>query len=74
MRVKHDVNPGQEIPVWFQAKKTGKFHIACAQLCGLGHFKMKGYLTVHEQSEFDAWLAAEVKSSMETEAIDDFWN
>jgi len=35
---------------------------------------MKGYLTVHEQAEFDAWLTAEVKISMETEATDDFWN
>jgi len=74
MRVKHDVNPGMEIPVWFKAKKTGKTHIACAQLCGLGHFRMKGYLTIHEQADFDKWMAAKVKESLETEAPDDFWN
>ena len=62
MRVKQDAIPGQEIPVWFTPKRTNqgeRWEIACAQLCGLGHFRMRGFLTVHEPAEFEAWLAAE---------------
>ncbi|MDP3920580.1 MAG: cytochrome c oxidase subunit II [Candidatus Omnitrophota bacterium] len=61
MRVKQDTIPGQEIPVWFTAGKTGKFEIACAQFCGLAHYRMRGFFTVEEQTEFDTWLAKQVK-------------
>lgn len=57
MRIKQDAIPGQVIPVWFEAKKTGQFEIACAQLCGLGHYRMRGAFVVQEQAEFDKWLA-----------------
>jgi cytochrome c oxidase subunit 2 len=56
MRVKQDVIPGQMIPVWFVPTKTGDYEIACAQLCGLGHYRMRGYLTVESQEEYDAWI------------------
>jgi len=56
MRVKQDVIPGQEIPIWFEANKTGEFEIACAQLCGLGHYRMRGFFTVETEDEFQAWL------------------
>jgi cytochrome c oxidase subunit 2 len=56
MRVKQDAVPGQVIPVWFLPTKTGDYEIACAQLCGLGHYRMRGYLTVETQEEFDAWI------------------
>jgi len=77
MRVKQDVMPGMEIPVWFEAKKSGKFHIACAQLCGLGHYRMKGYLTLHEPEAYATWEAEEVKKKQqetEGDSQDDFWN
>ncbi len=61
MRVKQDVLPGQEIPVWFEARKTGNFEIACAQLCGLGHYRMRGFFSVHTQEEFDQWIASQAK-------------
>jgi cytochrome c oxidase subunit 2 len=57
MRVKQDTIPGQETKVWFEAAKTGKFEIACAQLCGLGHYRMRGFFTIHTQEDFDAWLS-----------------
>ncbi len=57
MRVKQDVIPGQNIPVWFQAKASGNFEIACAQLCGLGHYRMRGFFIVDEPDKFSAWLA-----------------
>jgi len=56
MRVKQDVIPGQVTPVWFEAKKTGNFEIACAQLCGLGHYRMRGFFTVETEEEFQKWL------------------
>ena len=62
MRVKQDVIPGMEIPIWFQAKETGKFEIACAQLCGVGHTQMRGFFNVMNQQEYDAWIAEETKS------------
>jgi cytochrome c oxidase subunit 2 len=56
MRVKQDAIPGEVIPVWFVPNKMGEYEIACAQLCGLGHYKMRGYLTIETQQQFDAWL------------------
>ena len=57
MRVKQDAIPGLTIPVWFVPTKTGDWEIACAQLCGVGHYRMRGYLTVQSQEDFEAWLA-----------------
>lgn len=54
-RVKQDAVPGMEIPVWFQATQTGEYPIACAELCGLGHYRMRGTITVHDEAEFDTW-------------------
>lgn len=56
MRVKQDAIPGQLIPVWFEARQTGEFEIACAQLCGLGHYRMRGYFVVDTPEQFAAWL------------------
>ncbi len=61
MRVKQDTVPGMETPVWFEAKKTGDFEIACAQLCGIGHYRMRGFFTIHEPKEFERWLAEQGK-------------
>ena len=55
MRVKQDVIPGQTIPIWFEAKKTGNFEIACAQLCGLGHYRMRGFFIVQKPEDFEKW-------------------
>lgn len=57
MRVKQDVIPGMVIPVWFEATRTGEFEIACAQLCGLGHYRMRGFFVVQTPEAFSAWLA-----------------
>ena len=60
MRVKQDAIPGQTVPVWFQAKQTGEFEIACAQLCGLGHYRMRGFFVVDPKDKFDQWLTEQV--------------
>ncbi|MBI3314220.1 MAG: cytochrome c oxidase subunit II [Candidatus Omnitrophica bacterium] len=56
MRVKQDTIPGQNISVWFEATQTGKFEIACAQLCGLGHYRMRGFFIIDTPEVFEAWL------------------
>jgi cytochrome c oxidase subunit 2 len=63
MRVKQDAIPGESIPIWFEAKQTGEFQIACAQLCGDNHFKMVGKFVVQPKAEFDKWLAEQAQSS-----------
>lgn len=57
LRVKQDAVPGRPFTFWFEANLTGQFEIACAELCGLGHYRMRGRVTVETQAEFDTWLA-----------------
>lgn len=71
MRVKQDAVPGLAIPVRFTAvmetpqenrapecnASKSCWEIACAQLCGLGHFRMRGFYTIQSQAEYDAWIA-----------------
>lgn len=59
MRVKQDAIPGLEIPVWFVPTRVGAYEIACSQLCGLGHFRMRGAVTIQSQADFDQWFAEE---------------
>ncbi len=78
MRVKQDSVPGLLIPLHFKptmvtppesrfpacnADKTC-WEIACAQLCGLGHYRMRGFYTVMEPDEFDVWMAEQVAAVM----------
>lgn len=55
-RVKQDAVPGMRIPVWFQPTTPGQYELGCAELCGLGHYRMRGIVTVHTQDEYDRWL------------------
>lgn len=57
-RVKQDAVPGMGIHVWFQPTKVGTYEIGCAELCGLGHYRMRGVVTVHTPEDFDRWVAA----------------
>jgi cytochrome c oxidase subunit 2 len=54
LRFKQDLVPGMEIKVHFTANKTGKFELACAELCGQLHFKMKSYMLVVPEEEIQA--------------------
>jgi cytochrome c oxidase subunit II len=58
MRFKQDAVPGLAIHMHFTPTQTGDYEIACAELCGLGHYKMHGMLKVVSPEEFDKWLAA----------------
>ena len=57
LRLKQDAVPGTIIPVWFEATKSGEYEIVCAELCGLGHYRMRGILKVESEADFQAWLA-----------------
>ncbi len=59
MRVKQDVIPGMEIPVWWEPTVAGDYEINCSQLCGLGHYRMRGFLTIMDQVDFQSFLAEE---------------
>jgi cytochrome c oxidase subunit 2 len=59
MRVKQDAVPGLVQPVWFTPTMTGTWDIACSQLCGLGHYRMKGTYEVMSPSDYEAWQAEE---------------
>src|SRR3954469_15369251 len=74
-RVKQDAIPGLTIPVWFvptittadMRTKTGnaefQYEIACAQLCGLGHARMRGFVTVQTAEDFQKWMDEQVAST-----------
>jgi cytochrome c oxidase subunit 2 len=60
MRVKQDANPGMTARVWFTPVKTGDWEIACSQLCGLGHYRMRGEYHVVERDAWEQWQAGEL--------------
>ena len=76
-RVKQDAIPGLTIPVWFipnvttaqMRTQTGnpefQYEIACAQLCGLGHYRMRGFVTVLNPDEFQTWMDEKVEEAAE---------
>ena len=59
MRVKQDAIPGLVAPVWFTPTALGDFDIACSQLCGMGHYRMRGVITVERPENFTEWLASQ---------------
>jgi cytochrome c oxidase subunit 2 len=63
LRLKQDVVPGRNIPAWFEATKTGRYEIACAELCGYGHYTMRGFLNVHTEEEYQQWVEENWPSS-----------
>lgn len=56
-RIKQDVVPGRYTEVWFRVPKAGESIIFCTEYCGTGHSDMSGKVVVHEQEQFDTWLA-----------------
>jgi len=56
LRLKQDVMPGRNISGWFEATRPGTYEIACAELCGFGHYSMHGVLTVHTAEDYEHWV------------------
>lgn len=67
-RTKADIVPGRYTYLWFEATKPGKYHIFCAEYCGLNHSGMGGWVYVMEQSDFDNWLSGNVSGQTPVEA------
>jgi len=64
MRVEQDAIPGADVPIHFTPIRTTngeRWEIACAQLCGLGHYRMRGQLFVDTQQDLEKWLASQPK-------------
>lgn len=59
-RVKQDVVPGMVIPTQFVPTVVGRYEIACAELCGAAHYRMRGRVFVHTPEEYQAWLSSQV--------------
>ena len=58
IRLKQDCIPGRTIKRWFNLTETGKYDIACAEICGLLHSRMRNFLVVEDQSTFDKYITA----------------
>ncbi len=56
LRLKQDVVPGREIEAWFEVTEPGEYEIACAELCGFGHYTMRGILVAHTAEDFARWV------------------
>jgi len=62
-RTKADVIPGRYVTIWFEATKTGRYHLFCAEYCGMNHSGMTGSIIVMEPREFDDWLSGNTGST-----------
>jgi cytochrome c oxidase subunit 2 len=68
MRVKQDAIPGMSIPVWFIPNRVGEYEIACSQLCGLGHFRMRGFVNIQSAADFQKWMSDQQKELQPAQA------
>ncbi|MGE8366360.1 c-type cytochrome [Cupriavidus sp.] len=55
-RARMNMVPGMVTSFWFTPTKAGTYEILCAQLCGVGHYNMRGKVVVEDATAFDAWL------------------
>ena len=56
-RIKADVLPGRYTNIWFQATKTGRYRLFCAEYCGTRHSGMTGEVIVMEPNDYQTWLS-----------------
>jgi cytochrome c oxidase subunit II len=60
LRIKQDAVPGMIIHMHFTATETGTYELACAELCGLGHYKMRADMKVMNEADFAQWMKEQV--------------
>ncbi len=72
-RTKADVVPGRYTYLWFEATKPGKYHLYCAEYCGLNHSGMGGWVYVMEPRDYDNWLAGNLTNQTPVEAGQDLF-
>ena len=56
LRVKQDAVPGMTTSTWFEASEPAQVQLGCAELCGLGHYRMSAEVTIHPPGEYEAWV------------------
>ncbi|OLC96836.1 MAG: cytochrome c oxidase subunit II [Gemmatimonadetes bacterium] len=61
LRVKQDAVPGMTIRAWFQATVPGEYELGCAELCGMGHYRMRARVFIHTPAEFTAWMQQQIQ-------------
>ncbi len=59
-RAKMDLVPGIVTYFWMTPTVAGTYDILCAELCGVGHYQMRGTVVVEEQAAFDQWLSQQM--------------
>jgi cytochrome c oxidase subunit 2 len=70
-RTKVDAIPGATTRLWFQAEQSGRYEVACAQHCGVSHYKMRGLLVAETEAVYRAWLGrAEVDARLRYDPAD----
>jgi cytochrome c oxidase subunit 2 len=67
-RIKKDVVPGMYTTLWFQATKTGRFHLFCDQYCGTNHALMTGEVIVMEPTAYEQWLSGGIRGESMAQA------
>ena len=72
-RTKADVVPGRYTHLWFKAVKPGRYHLFCAEYCGLNHSGMGGWVYVMEQKDFDNWLSGNVSGQTPVQMGEDLF-
>jgi len=55
-RARMNIVPGQVSTFWFTPTQPGRYESLCAQLCGVGHPNMRGFVVVEDEATFQAWL------------------
>ncbi len=65
-RVKMDLVPGMNTFMWLTPTVPGRFEVLCEELCGVGHFAMRGAVVVDEAEDFDRWLAQQITFSQQS--------
>lgn len=70
LRLKQDAVPGRTIQGWFEATKTGRYEIMCAEICGLNHTAMKGNLIVDSEEDYKKFIENLYNPPEATQKID----
>jgi cytochrome c oxidase subunit 2 len=63
LRLKQDAVPGLNVDARFNATKLGEYEIVCAELCGLGHYRMHATLRVVSADDYSNWLLQQTGSA-----------
>ena len=62
-RMRQDAVPGMTIDVWFVPTQTGTYELACSQLCGFGHYTMRGLVTIVSDADFKTWMTEQAANN-----------